>query len=68
MHWLSFKFGGAAVIQFTLDPIQAFLFCEPFGRQRSPTEGASASSQELQHRQRVVALLAFDSQPRTDAR
>jgi hypothetical protein len=55
------------MIQPTLNPVQLFLFVQPGLRKRCPAKRATTSLQQLDHRESVVALRPFDTQPRPNA-
>ncbi len=62
MHRLRDKGRGAAMIQLPLNPVMLFLFCEPGLRKWRAPERASATLQQQDHCQGVIALLGLDAQ------
>ena len=64
VHWPRDKKLCAAMIEFALNPVVLFLLVEPRTWERSPAEGPATALEEVDHHQSVLALTAFDSQPR----
>lgn len=54
------------MIQLTLDPIVPFLVIKPLLGQRVRSKSAATTLKKVDHREGVVALWAFDPQPRPD--
>jgi hypothetical protein len=54
------------MVELSLDPIETLLLHEPLGWHWVRAQSPATASQELDHCQRVVALLGFDPKPRSD--
>ena len=54
------------MVQLTLDPVELFLLAQPFIGERRAPKRVVAPAHQRNHRQGVVALRAFELEPRPD--
>ncbi len=67
MHRFRDEWLSAAMVQFSLPPIVLLLELEPCRRHEFAAKGVPAAFENLDHGERVIALLGFDPKPRPDA-